>query len=101
MPPPPRKHHKHKNKRKGGGKSRVAKKAPRPAPPRDPDDTGQEMAYFQELVDSNATVVVVLRTGERLRGQMRYYDRDMFSLGQFEGPKVFVRKTSVRYLYEE
>lgn len=100
MPPPPRKKH-HKGKRKPPGKSRLVKKPMKPAPPLDPDETGEEAAYFKELVDTGAMVVVVLRTGERLRGQMRYYDRDMFSLGQVEGPKLFLRKSSVRYLYEE
>jgi hypothetical protein len=78
---------------------RAAPAAP-PAPP-DYENTGEEANYLRSLVDSAATVVVVLTSGEQLRGQVRYYDRDCFSLGQINGPKLFLRKSSVRYLYEE
>ncbi len=68
----------------------------------DHDDTGREAAYLKELIDDETPVVVVLRTGETLRGIVRYYDRDVFSLGPADGgPKLFLRKTGVRYLYEE
>jgi sRNA-binding regulator protein Hfq len=65
----------------------------------DPGSTGSEAAYLKSLVDSRATVTVVLKTGERLRGRIRYYDRDCFSLGPSEGgPKIFLRKDSVSYI---
>ncbi len=76
---------------------------PRPASmaPSDPEVTGAEAAYMKTLVDLAIEVVVVLKTGEELRGQVRYYDRDVFSLGQGEGsPKLLIRKSSIRYLYE-
>ena len=64
--------------------------------------TDREAAYLRSLVDSRAIVTVVLTTGERLRGRIRYYDRDCFSLGPAGGgPKIFLRKSSVRYLCEE
>ena len=66
------------------------------------ENTGCEAAYLKSLVDSGATIVVVLTTGEQLRGHVRYYDRDCFSLGPADGgPKLFLRKSSIRYLYEE
>ena len=65
----------------------------------DPVSTGSEAAYLKSLVDSRATVTVVLKTGERLSGRIRYYDRDCFSLGPAEGgPKIFLRKNSVSYI---
>jgi hypothetical protein len=68
----------------------------------DYEHTGQEAAYLKSLVESGQTVVVVLNSGEHLRGHVRYYDRDVFSLGPADGgPKLFLRKSSVRYLYEE
>ncbi|HZS07965.1 MAG TPA: hypothetical protein VFD58_24235 [Blastocatellia bacterium] len=76
--------------------------APRNTAPSDPESTGYEAAYFRELIDEEVPVVIVLKTGEELRGQVRYYDRDVFSLGPADGgPKLFLRKSSVRYLYEE
>lgn len=75
---------------------------PTPMMASDPEVTGAEAAYMKTLVDMGVPVVVVLKTGEQLRGQVRYYDRDVFSLGQGEaGPKLLIRKSSIRYLYEE
>ncbi len=65
-------------------------------------DTGCEATYLRSLVDSRKRVVVVLTTGETLRGRVRYYDRNCFSLGPEKGRhKVFLRKEVVKYLYEE
>lgn len=94
-----------KSHKKNKGKKKNARRAPK-APPApkviDYEDTGQEAAYLRTLIDKEIPVVVVLRTGEKLRGIVRYYDRDVFSLGPADGgPKLFLRKTGVRYLYEE
>jgi hypothetical protein len=68
----------------------------------DPTSTGSEATYFRSLIDSNTLVTVVLVTGERLRGHVRYYDRDCFSLGpDGGGANVFLRKDSVRCISEE
>jgi len=65
------------------------------------EETGQESLYFKKLVDSESKVVVVLKSGEQIRGVVRYYDRDMVSVGPDNGgPNLFVRKDSMRYLYE-
>jgi hypothetical protein len=67
-----------------------------PFEPGDPAGTGEEAAFLKSLVDSRAAVTVILKTGERLRGRIRYYDRDCFSLGPAGGgPKLFLRKESV------
>lgn len=84
----------------GGGGGGPRPKSPRSQKPADIENTGYEANYFKELVDHEIPIVVVLRTGEELQGQVRYYDRDVFSLGQENGPKLFLRKSSVRYLYE-
>ena len=67
-----------------------------------PDATGLEASYLKSLIDARSTVTVVLTTGERLRGRIRYYDADTFSLGTANGgPKLFLRKESVSYIAEE
>ncbi|HEX4945931.1 MAG TPA: Sm ribonucleo-like protein [Blastocatellia bacterium] len=102
-PGPPSKGKSFKKKKKSSKKNaRRAPKAP-PAPKViDYEDTGMEAAYLKSLIDKETPVVVVLRTGEQLRGIVRYYDRDVFSLGPADGgPKLFLRKTGIRYLYEE
>jgi small nuclear ribonucleoprotein (snRNP)-like protein len=69
---------------------------------RRPEQTGSEAAYLRSLVDSRAKVTVVLKNGEKLRGRVRYYDRDCFSIGaSARGPRFFLRKDSVSYILEE
>jgi sRNA-binding regulator protein Hfq len=67
-----------------------------------PEHTGSEGDYLKSLVDSRAKVTVVLKTGERLQGRIRYYDRYCFSIGlSAQGPRLFLRKASVSYIAEE
>jgi sRNA-binding regulator protein Hfq len=67
-----------------------------------PEHTGSEPDYLQSLVDSRAKVTVVLTTGERLQGRIRYYDSDCFSLGlSGKGPRLFLRKENVSYISED
>jgi hypothetical protein len=66
------------------------------------ENTGMESLYFKELIEDERLMVVVLTNGEEVRGYIRYYDRDVFSIGPADGgPKRFIRKSGVRYLYEE
>jgi sRNA-binding regulator protein Hfq len=70
--------------------------------PVDPEHTGSESAYLKSLVDSHAKVTVVLNSGERFQGRIRYFDRHCFSLGlSAEGPRIFLRKESVSYIAED
>jgi sRNA-binding regulator protein Hfq len=68
-----------------------------------PEHTGSSEAdYLKSLVDSRAKVTVVLTTGERLHGHIRYYDTHCFSLGlSAERRNLFIRKDSVSYIAEE
>ena len=64
--------------------------------------TGAEAAYLKSSVDNRSTVTVILTTGERFRGRIRYYDRDCLSLGLVpRGPNLFLRKSSVLYISED
>jgi hypothetical protein len=65
------------------------------------ENTGREAGYLDQLIRQETPVAVVLKNGEIWRGYIRYYDRDVFSIGPLDGgPKIFLRKESVRYLYE-
>jgi sRNA-binding regulator protein Hfq len=67
-----------------------------------PEHTGSESDYLKSLVESRAKVTVVLKTGEKLQGRIRYYDRYCFSIGlSARGPRLFLRKSSVSYIEEE
>ncbi|MGE0127442.1 MAG: hypothetical protein AB7U82_04970 [Blastocatellales bacterium] len=79
-------------------KKKIVKKAPAPSI----ESTGMEAWYLKQLMDNETPVVVVLNTGEKVVGYVRYYDQDVFSLGPADGsPKMFLRKEGIRYLYEE
>ena len=67
-----------------------------------PENTGSETAYLRSLVDSRSKVTVVLKSGEKLRGHVRYYDRDCFSVGvSSKGPRFFLRKENISYISED
>src|SRR5215813_7767745 len=87
------------------GKKRAPKrkkKVVKKAPAQTIESTGMEAWYMKQLMTSEIPIVVVLDTGEKVRGFVRYYDKDTFSLGPSDGsPKMFLRKDSIRYLYEE
>ncbi len=79
-------------------KKKVIKKAPAPSI----ESTGMEGWYMKQLMEAEIPIVVVLDSGEKVRGFLRYYDKDTFSLGPANGsPKMFLRKEGIRYLYEE
>ncbi|HEV2667591.1 MAG TPA: hypothetical protein VG324_21930 [Blastocatellia bacterium] len=87
------------------GKKRAPKrkkKIVKKAPAQTIESTGMEAWYMKQLMTAEIPIVVVLNTGERVRGFVRYYDKDTFSLGPADGsPKMFLRKENIRYLYEE
>src|SRR5215813_6610822 len=87
------------------GKKRAPKRKKKPvkkAPAPSIESTGMEGWYMKQLMESAIPIVVVLNTGEKVRGFVRYYDKDTFSLGPANGdPKMFLRKDGIRYLYEE
>ena len=90
------------NRGKPSGKPRRPPSALTASRPIDPDDTGRESEYFKKLVDNEKAVVVVMSDGEKVHGTIRYYDREVFSLGPADGStKRFLRKSSIRYLYED
>lgn len=76
------------------------KKKPEPTAPA-MDQTGLEALYLKTLMEEETPIVVVLTSGEKIKGLVKYYDKDTFSFGPSDGsPKLFVRKDGVKYLYE-
>jgi sRNA-binding regulator protein Hfq len=102
------KHHHFRSRDRNRNRNNRGKRSERHDGPRNihgvlnPEHTGSEARYLKSLVDSHTKVTVVLKTGERLRGHIRYYDRYCFSLGlSAQGPRLFLRKDSVSYIAEE
>lgn len=85
------------SKKKRFSKKKAAKKATVP----NIENTGMEGLYFRDLMEAEQRVHVKLTNGEEVSGYVRYYDKDVISIGPDDGsPKMFVRKDGIRYLYE-
>jgi sRNA-binding regulator protein Hfq len=67
-----------------------------------PDEsTGAEAEYLRSLVDSRAEVTVFLESGERLKGRIRYFDREVFSIQLADrGLNILLQKSSVLSIRE-
>ena len=66
------------------------------------DQTGLEALYLRTLMEQETPVTLVLTNNEKISGLVKYYDRDTFSFSPADGsPKLFVRKSGVKYLFEE
>jgi sRNA-binding regulator protein Hfq len=70
---------------------------------RSPDEsTGAEADFLRSLVDSRTEVTVVLESGERLTGRVRYYDCEVLSIKLADrGLNVLLKKSSVLSISEE
>jgi sRNA-binding regulator protein Hfq len=66
-----------------------------------PDSTGAEATYLESKKESRTPMVVHLLDGEVVRGVIEYYDRDMIKIHRGAGPNVFVRKSTIRYMFAE
>jgi len=85
--------------RGGRGTDRGGPSQGRRTPP--PETTGEEVSYLARHKDARTPVVVHLIDGETVRGVIEYYDRDMIKINRAGGPNVFVRKVSIRYMFED
>jgi len=57
-----------------------------------------EMFYLQKQIQSQTPMVVVLEDGERLEGQIEWYDRGVLKLrGR---AKTLIYKSAIKYMYK-
>ena len=65
------------------------------------ESTNEEAAYLKGLVEKQTSITVKLLNGERLRGWIEYYDRNMLRLTRQGKPNLFIYKNQIAYLVEE
>ena len=70
----------------------------RPAPP---DQTSAEAFYYLKQMNQKTPMVVVLDSGEQLRGHIEWYDRSCLKVHRADSPNLLVFKHSIRYLYKQ
>lgn len=66
-----------------------------------PEATGRETEYLSRRKNERAPVVVELLSGEKVRGVIEYYDRDMIKLTRAGGANFFVPKADIRSISDE
>lgn len=66
-----------------------------------PEVTSAEAFYYLKQMNNRTPMVVVLDNGERLRGQIEWYDRGCIKVNRDEAPNLLVFKHSIKYLYKQ
>lgn len=75
-----------------------------PAPskkPAPPELTHAENFYWVKQMQSRTPMIVVLETGEELKGIIEWYDRDCIKLTRQGAPNLMVFKRFIKYVYKE
>jgi sRNA-binding regulator protein Hfq len=70
----------------------------KPAPP---ELTHAENFYWVKQMQSRTPMVVVLDSGEELRGFIEWYDRDCIKLTREGAPNLMLFKRFIKYVYKD
>ncbi|HUI41202.1 MAG TPA: hypothetical protein VL523_04460 [Terriglobia bacterium] len=75
---------------------RVQRRKPTP-----PDQTNAESFYYVKQMQARTPMVVVLDTGETIRGVIEWYDRNCIKVHRAGEPNLLIFKSCIRYLYKQ
>ena len=70
----------------------------RPVPP---DSTSAEAFYYVKQMNSRTPMVVVLDSGEQLRGHIEWYDRNCIKVNRDDAPNLLIFKHAIKYVYKQ
>lgn len=59
-----------------------------------------EVFYFQKQIQQKTDMIIVLEDGERLEGQIEWYDRNVVKICTTSRQRVMIYKSSIKYLYK-
>ena len=76
--------------------SRGARRRPNP-----PERTNAEEFYYLKQMAAKTAMVVLLDSGEELRGWIEWYDKDALKLNRNDGPNLLILKHNIRYMFKE
>lgn len=76
--------------------SRLPRKKPAP-----PEQTNAENFYYIKQMQARTPMIVVLETGEIIRGVIEWYDRNCIKVHRAKEPNLLIMKTAIRYMYKE
>jgi sRNA-binding regulator protein Hfq len=66
-----------------------------------PEQTNAEEFYYLKQMAARTPMVVVLETGEELRGWIEWYDKGSIKLNRHGEPNLLILKHSIRYMFKE
>jgi host factor-I protein len=78
---------------------------PPPSPPArkpmPPDATSAEAFYYLKQMNTKTPMVVILDSGEQLRGIIEWYDRGCIKLNRDDAPNLLLMKHAIRYMFKD
>jgi sRNA-binding regulator protein Hfq len=82
--------------------SRAAHNGPIPSKkPAPPETTHAENFYWVKQMQSRTPMLVVLESGEELRGVIEWYDRDCIKLTRQGSPNLMIFKRFIKYVCKD
>jgi len=66
-----------------------------------PEKTNAEEFYYLKQMAARTPMVVVLDSGEELKGWIEWYDKGSIKLNRQREPNLLVLKHNIRYMFKE
>ena len=66
-----------------------------------PEQTNAEEFYYLKQMAARTPMVVVLQTGEELRGWIEWYDKGALKLNRHNEPNLMILKHNIRFMFKE
>ena len=66
-----------------------------------PEQTNAEEFYYLKQMAAKTNMVVVLTSGEELRGWIEWYDKNSLKFHRHHEPNLLIPKHSIRYMFKE
>ncbi|MGO9271932.1 MAG: Hfq-like protein [Terriglobia bacterium] len=79
-----------------GGQHGMPRKKPAP-----PEQTYAENFYYIKQMQARTPMVVVLETGENIKGVIEWYDKLCIKVHRSKEPNLLIMKSSIRYMYKQ
>jgi len=66
-----------------------------------PEQTNAEEFYYLKQMAAKTPMVIVLTTGDELRGTIEWYDKNSIKFNRWREPNVLIFKHTIRYMFKE
>jgi sRNA-binding regulator protein Hfq len=66
-----------------------------------PEQTNAEEFYYLKQMAAKTNMVVVLTSGEELRGWIEWYDKNSLKFHRHHEPNLLIPKHNIRYMFKE